>query len=115
MALVRATFRLLHGHPLHRQPLRTFDGLWAGRTDRHGNLTPGHNFYWDGIILAGYVVSTFNDFRIYGLLVGGLDNAGLQTDYNNDTWVRYDRCKAFKAGRRLSHFRPVGATWWESM
>ena len=80
-----------------------------------GNLTPGHNFYWDGIILAGYVVSTFNDFRIYGLLVGGMDNAGLQTDYNNDTWVRYDRCKAFKAGRRLSHFRPVGATWWESM
>ncbi len=80
-----------------------------------GDLTPGNNFYWDGIVLAGYVVSTFNNFRIYGMLVGGLDNGGVQTNYNNDTWVRYDRCKAFKSGRRLSHFQPIGSTWWESM
>ena len=75
-----------------------------------GDLTPANGFSWDGIVLAGYMVSTFNNFTIEGLVVGGLDGMGVQTNYNNDTHLHYDRCKAFQAGKRLSHFQPVGST-----
>ena len=66
-------------------------------------------------MLAGYLVNTFNDFRIDGLLVSGLDGNGTATAINNDTHIDYDRCNAFDAGRRLSHFESVGGTWWEGM
>ena len=78
-------------------------------------LTPAHGFTWDGIILAGYVVSTSNDFRVDGLVVGGLNGLGAETRYNDGTYIYHNRCMAFKAGKRLSHFQPVGSTWWESM
>ncbi len=80
-----------------------------------GNLTPANGFSWDGIVLAGYVVTTNNNFTINGLVVGGLDGAGLLTDYDDNTYIYHHRCNAFKAGKRLSHFKPVGSTWWESM
>ena len=80
-----------------------------------GEFYPATNFEWDGIVLAGYIRNTFNDYRINGLLVGGLDGNGTYTAINNDTHIHYDRCEAFKAGKRLSHFESVGGTWWEGM
>ena len=80
-----------------------------------GNFFPAHGFAWDGIVLAGYIVNTPNDFRIDGLVVGGLDGNGTATSYNNNTHLDYHRCYAFEAGKRLSHFEPVGSTWWEEM
>ncbi len=80
-----------------------------------GNFSAGDNFQWDGILLAGYLVDTPNDYRIDGLVVGGLDGAGTATAFQNDTHIDYHRCYAFQAGRRLSHFEPVGSTWWEEM
>ena len=80
-----------------------------------GNFLPADGFQWDGILLAGFIVNTFNDYRIDGLVVGGLDGNGTATAFNNNTHIDYERCNAFKAGKRLSHFEPVGGTWWEEM
>ena len=78
-----------------------------------GNFTGGVGFQWNGILLAGYIVDTDNDYRIDGLVVGGLDGNGTATAFRNDTHIDYHRCYAFQAGKRLSHFEPVGSTWWE--
>ena len=80
-----------------------------------GNFTGGSGFQWDGILLAGYIVDTPNNYRIDGLVVGGLDGAGIATAYRDNTHIDYHRCYAFQAGKRLSHFEPVGSTWWEEM
>ncbi len=80
-----------------------------------GNFLGAEGFQWEGILLAGYIVNTFNDYRIDGLVVGGLDGMGTATAFNNDTHIDYHRCNAFDAGKRLSHFEPVGGTWWEEM
>jgi hypothetical protein len=80
-----------------------------------GDFTAAQGFQWDGILLAGYIVDTTNDWRIDGLVVGGLDGAGTATAFRNDTHIDYHRCYAFRAGKRLSHFVPVGSTWWEEM
>lgn len=80
-----------------------------------GNFFPAQGFQWDGILLAGYIVDTTNDYRIDGLVVGGLDGNGTATAFRNDTHIDYHRCNAFDAGKRLSHFEPVGSTWWEEM
>ena len=80
-----------------------------------GNFLADVGFQWDGILLAGYIVDTTNDYRIDGLVVGGLDGNGTDTALRNDTHIDYHRCYAFQAGKRLSHFEPVGSTWWEEM
>ena len=81
-----------------------------------GRLTPGDNFTWDGIVLAGRIAPDGDDaFTIRGLVVGGLDGLGSPTVYGEDHYVYHNRCMAFKAGRRLGHFQPVGGTWWEEM
>ena len=80
-----------------------------------GNFRAAHGFQWDGILLAGYIVDTTNNWRIDGLVVGGLDGNGTATAFRNDTHIDYHRCYAFQAGKRLSHFEPVGSTWWEEM
>ena len=80
-----------------------------------GDFLAAQGFQWEGILLAGYIVNTFNDYRIDGLVVGGLDGMGTATAFNNDTHIDYHRCYAFEAGKRLSHFEPVGGTWWEEM
>ncbi len=81
-----------------------------------GRFTPGDNFTWNGVVLAGRVTPDDDDaFTINGLVVGGLDGLGSLTVYGEDHYVYHNRCMAFKAGRRLSHFRPLGSTWWEEM
>ena len=80
-----------------------------------GNFLAANGFQWNGILLAGHVVDTPNDYTIDGLVVGGLDGNGTATAYNNFTHIRYNRCYVFQAGKRLSRFEPVGGTWWEEM
>ena len=80
-----------------------------------GNFLGANGFQWNGILLAGYIVTTNNNFRIDGLVVGGLDGNGTPSEFHNDTHIDFDRCYAFAAGKRLSHFKPVGSTWWEEM
>ena len=80
-----------------------------------GNFLGANGFQWNGILLAGYIVTTNNNFRIDGLVVGGLDGNGTPSEFHNDTHIDYHRCYAFAAGKRLSHFEPVGGTWWEEM
>ena len=80
-----------------------------------GNFLGANGFQWNGILLAGYIVTTNNNFRIDGLVVGGLDGNGTPSEFHNDTHIDYHRCYAFAAGKRLSHFKPVGGTWWEEM
>ena len=80
-----------------------------------GNFSAEAGFQWNGILLAGYIVDTTNDYRIDGLVVGGLDGNGTTTAYRDGTHIDYHRCYAFQAGKRLSHFEPVGSTWWEEM
>jgi hypothetical protein len=80
-----------------------------------GNFTGGDGFQWDGVLLAGHIVTTTNNYRINGLSVGGLDGMGTLTRFDDGTHLDYHRCYAFEAGKRLSHFEPVGSTWWEEM
>ena len=81
-----------------------------------GELTPLENFTWDGVVLAGRMTpSDEEDFAINGQVVGGLNGLGGATVYYEDQRIKYDRCMAFKAGKRLSHFQLVGSTWWESL
>ena len=81
-----------------------------------GNLRPLHNFSWEGLVLVGSMTPVIDDdFEIDGMLVAGLDGTTLGTWYFDDHEIHYDRCKAFKAGKRLSHFEAVGSTWWEEM
>ena len=80
-----------------------------------GNFLGANGFQWDGILLAGYIVDTLNNYRIDGLVVGGLDGNGTATAFRDGTHIDYHRCYAFQAGKRLSHFEPVGSTWWEEM
>jgi len=44
-----------------------------------------------------------------------LNGEGSEPQYFDDQEIHYDRCMAFKAGKRLSHFEAVGGTWWEEM
>ena len=80
-----------------------------------GNFTGGAGFQWNGVLLAGYIVDTPNNYRIDGLVVGGLDGNETATALRDGTHLDYHRCYAFEAGKRLSHFEPVGSTWWEEM
>ena len=80
-----------------------------------GNFTGAAGLQWNGILLAGHIVSTSNNYRIDGLVVGGLDGSGTNTIIDDGTHIDYHRCYAFEAGKRLSHFEAVGSTWWEEM
>ena len=80
-----------------------------------GDFTGGAGVEWRGILLSGHIVDTFNSYRIDGLAVGGLDGNGAATALRPNTHIDYDRCFAFEAGKRLSHFKAVGGTWWEEM
>ncbi len=80
-----------------------------------GHLYPGDGFTWDGVVLAGHLEPTLNDYTINGLLVAGLDGNSNATTLNSGIVIQYDHCNAFWAGKRLSHFKPVGGTWWEEM
>ena len=80
-----------------------------------GRFTPGAAFTWNGVVLAGRITPDDDAFTINGLVVGGLDGLGSLTTYWANHYVYHNRCMAFKAGRRLSHFRPLGSTWWEEM
>ena len=80
-----------------------------------GDFFPEAGFQWNGILLAGHIVNTEDNYRIDGLVVGGLDGNGTGTVYHDDTHFDYHRCYAFQAGKRLSHFEAVGSTWWEEM
>ena len=80
-----------------------------------GSFTGAAGLQWDGILLAGHIATTTNNYRIDGLVVGGLDGNGTFTRLDDDTHIDYHRCYAFEAGKRLSHFEPVGSTWWEEM
>jgi hypothetical protein len=80
-----------------------------------GDFTGSSGFRWNGVLLAGHIANTTDNFRIDGLVVGGLDGMGTQTRLDDGTHIDYHRCYAFAAGKRLSHFEPVGSTWWEEM
>jgi len=84
-----------------------------------GTLQIYDEFSWDGIILARRILAAWwsgdVDYEINGLVVTGLNGAGNDTDYEDNQSIYYDRCMAFKAGKRLSHFQPMGSTWWEEM
>ena len=80
-----------------------------------GDFSPASGFHWDGILLAGYIVDTPNNYRIDGIVVSGLDGNGTASVHQDGTHLDYDRCNAFQAGKRLSHFKLVGSTWWEEM
>ena len=77
------------------------------------DLTDGFN--WDGVVLAGHILSTTDNYTIDGLLVTGLDGTSTAVELFNGINIRYNHCNAFWAGKRLSHFVPVGSTWWEEM
>ena len=79
------------------------------------------DFSWDGIILAGQI-SVLPElligdvhYDIDGLVVTGLDGMGEDTLLDDNQDITFNRCIAFKAGKRLSHFQPIGSTWWEEM
>ena len=78
-----------------------------------GGFLPADGFTWDGVILAGHIETTTNDFTINGMVIGGLDGGGTLTTFYDASYVYYNRCNAFDAGRRLSHFELIGSTWWE--
>lgn len=83
-------------------------------------LTAAVGWSWDGVILAGFFNPPNGYIEVNGLVVSGLDGLGGYTDLrrggsSNGAYVRYNRCYAFQANRRLSHFEPVGGTWWEAM
>ena len=80
-----------------------------------GNLNVQNGWGWDGVILAGYFDAPNDPFQVRGLVVSGLNGAGGYTDIRTSASIAYNRCYAFKAGKRLSHFVPVGGTWWEEM
>ena len=81
-----------------------------------GSLWIFNGFSWDGVILAGRIIPLFGPaYTISGLVVTGLNGAGNDTELVGGQRISYDRCIAFKAGKRLSHFRPMGSTWWEEM
>ncbi len=80
-----------------------------------GDLIVQNGWIWDGVVLAGYLNAPDDPFQVHGLMVSGLDGAGRFTDIRGATYIEYNRCYAFQAGERLSHFRPVGGTWWEEM
>ena len=44
-----------------------------------GDFTAAAGFQWNGILLAGHIVTTNDNFRIDGLVVGGLDGNGSHT------------------------------------
>ena len=79
------------------------------------------DFSWDGIILAGqisvqpeWLIGDVH-YDIDGLVVAGLDGLGVDIRLDDNQDIHFNRCFAFKAGKRLSHFRPMGSTWWEEM
>jgi len=78
-------------------------------------LTVEDGWWWDGMVLAGHLVTPNNQIWITGLAVAGLDGLGGYTDIRDKTEIKYHRCYAYKAGEKLSHFVPVGGTWWEGM
>ena len=80
-----------------------------------GDLIVQNGWIWDGVVLAGYLNASNDPFLINGLVVSGLDGAGGFTDIRTSASIRYNRCYAFQAGKRLSHFKLVGSTWWEEM
>ena len=85
-----------------------------------GTLFIYDGFLWDGVVLAGRIRDSelFGPvyYRINGLVVHGLGGAGTNMDdMVNGQEIYYNRCMAFKAGKRLSHFRALGSTWWEEM
>ena len=80
-----------------------------------GNFTGAAGFQWNGVLLAGHIEDTNNNYRIDGLVVGGLGGNGTRTELDDNTHIDYHRCYAFEAGKRLSHFEAVGSTWWEEM
>ena len=80
-----------------------------------GTLDVQPDFSWDGVILAGHFEAPIQQFHVDGLVVSGLDGLGGFTQVRMNASIRYDRCIAFKSGKRLSHFQPVGSTWWEEM
>ena len=86
-----------------------------------GPLWIYNGFLWDGVVLAGARIRDHPccgavAYRINGLAVTGLSGAGLNMDdMKEDQEIYYNRCMAFKAGKRLSHFRALGSTWWEEM
>jgi len=84
-----------------------------------GRLWICDEFSWDGVILAGRLSQAWwcgdVDYTINGLVVTGLNGAGDDTYLDDDHEIQFDRCIAFKAGKRLSHFQPMGSTWWEAM
>ena len=80
-----------------------------------GDLIIQNGWDWDGVVLAGYLDAPDDPFQVRGLVVSGLDGAGRFTDIRKTTSIFYNRCYAFQAGKRLSHFELVGGTWWEEM
>ncbi len=80
-----------------------------------GDFLGAQGFQWNGILLAGHIAFTNDDWRIDGLVVAGLDGNATASQLRNDTHIDYHRCYAFAAGKRLAHFEPVGNTWWEEM
>ena len=84
-----------------------------------GTLFIFNDFSWDGIILAGGIEALYFlgdvDYTVDGMMVTGLDGLGNDTFLDDDHEIQFDRCITFKAGKRLSHFQPVGSTWWEEM
>ena len=64
-----------------------------------GNFSAEAGFQWNGILLAGHIVDTPNNYRIDGIVVGGLDGNGTTTAYRDGTHIDYHRCYAFQAGK----------------
>ncbi len=96
--------------PADSFPLVRFTGdqtahFWQGRGVLvvTGTLTPGWNFYWEGIVLAGQLgtVSWYSP-TIRGMLVGGLNDAQGSTQLQSGDY-RYHSCNVYDANRALSY------------
>lgn len=86
-----------------------------------GTFTPRSSFIWDGVILARILDTRITGggaaerFRIRGLVVAGLENDNLDLHFTQHGEIRYHRCNVLAAARSLSHFRPIGRSWWEEL
>lgn len=86
-----------------------------------GTFTPRSDFSWDGVIFARVFDTRTSGggaaerFRIRGLVVGGLGNGNQDVDFTKHGDIRFHRCNVLAAARSLSHFRPIGRSWWEEL
>jgi hypothetical protein len=89
---------------------------WSGRGVLlvSGDLTLRSGFSWDGIVLAGGLNDTSENFWIRGMLIAGLNGGGSTLTLDGFPEIFYDVCSSLDASRALAYLEPVAETWWEA-